>query len=262
MTLERKQNLRNLLDLGKPEWPQVEWPEYSQYGIGSADVDDLIQLAVDPLLHGAPQESNAVWVPLHAWRALGQIGDSRAIDPLIHLLDTLYDDEYASMEIPAALGMIGEHAIGPLVDFLEDASRSEFVRMLAADALGQLAGHHPSAKNQVIARLTEYLDDPDPSATGLNGNVVIVLLDLEARSSIDTLRRLYRSGNVDLFACGDIEDVEIELGLRTQRITPRPDLTQLYDFPQPTLRKPDKKVGRNDPCPCGSGKKYKKCCLP
>ena len=23
----------------------------------------------------------------------------------------------------------------------------------------------------------------------------------------------------------------------------------------------DKKIGRNDPCPCGSGKKYKKCCL-
>ena len=22
----------------------------------------------------------------------------------------------------------------------------------------------------------------------------------------------------------------------------------------------DKVVGRNDPCPCGSGKKYKKCC--
>lgn len=26
------------------------------------------------------------------------------------------------------------------------------------------------------------------------------------------------------------------------------------------VQKPDKKVGRNDPCPCGSGKKYKKCC--
>lgn len=22
-----------------------------------------------------------------------------------------------------------------------------------------------------------------------------------------------------------------------------------------------KKIGRNDPCPCGSGKKYKKCCI-
>ena len=24
---------------------------------------------------------------------------------------------------------------------------------------------------------------------------------------------------------------------------------------------PYRDVGRNDPCPCGSGKKYKKCCL-
>jgi preprotein translocase subunit SecA len=28
----------------------------------------------------------------------------------------------------------------------------------------------------------------------------------------------------------------------------------------PTHRQTDK-IGRNDPCPCGSGKKYKKCCL-
>jgi len=28
---------------------------------------------------------------------------------------------------------------------------------------------------------------------------------------------------------------------------------------RPVRRGP--KVGRNDPCPCGSGKKYKKCCL-
>ena len=27
-----------------------------------------------------------------------------------------------------------------------------------------------------------------------------------------------------------------------------------------TIRNPGPKVGRNDPCPCGSGKKYKKCC--
>ena len=33
---------------------------------------------------------------------------------------------------------------------------------------------------------------------------------------------------------------------------------------EPSKRKPvkraEKKVGRNAPCPCGSGKKYKKCC--
>jgi uncharacterized protein len=26
------------------------------------------------------------------------------------------------------------------------------------------------------------------------------------------------------------------------------------------IRRDAPKVGRNDPCPCGSGKKYKKCC--
>jgi len=30
--------------------------------------------------------------------------------------------------------------------------------------------------------------------------------------------------------------------------------------PQPYRAPP--KVGRNDPCPCGSGRKYKKCCAP
>lgn len=29
---------------------------------------------------------------------------------------------------------------------------------------------------------------------------------------------------------------------------------------QPVTKR-DKKVGRNDLCPCGSGKKYKKCCI-
>jgi hypothetical protein len=31
-----------------------------------------------------------------------------------------------------------------------------------------------------------------------------------------------------------------------------------YEPPRPFVREP--KIGRNDPCPCGSGKKYKKCC--
>jgi len=28
----------------------------------------------------------------------------------------------------------------------------------------------------------------------------------------------------------------------------------------PTVRRDAPKVGRNDPCPCGSGKKHKNCC--
>ncbi len=36
------------------------------------------------------------------------------------------------------------------------------------------------------------------------------------------------------------------------------DLEALLNTPKPM--KAEKRIGRNDPCPCGSGKKYKKCC--
>jgi preprotein translocase subunit SecA len=34
-----------------------------------------------------------------------------------------------------------------------------------------------------------------------------------------------------------------------------------HHAPVTTLRRGGPKVGRNDPCPCGSGKKHKKCCI-
>jgi uncharacterized protein YecA (UPF0149 family) len=34
-----------------------------------------------------------------------------------------------------------------------------------------------------------------------------------------------------------------------------------HHAPVETFVRGGAKVGRNDPCPCGSGKKYKKCCL-
>jgi SEC-C motif-containing protein len=36
--------------------------------------------------------------------------------------------------------------------------------------------------------------------------------------------------------------------------------TGYVDEPGKTFRREAPKVGRNDPCPCGSGRKYKKCC--
>ena len=33
-----------------------------------------------------------------------------------------------------------------------------------------------------------------------------------------------------------------------------------YSAPEPQLKKAEPKTGRNEPCPCGGGKKYKKCC--
>ena len=53
-----------------------------------------------------------------------------------------------------------------------------------------------------------------------------------------------------------IHDSADGMGMRGMRQPDEPS-------PGAAKRKPvkvGKKVGRNDPCPCGSGKKFKKCC--
>jgi preprotein translocase subunit SecA len=39
------------------------------------------------------------------------------------------------------------------------------------------------------------------------------------------------------------------------------DASQQNEKGAEPIRNRGRKVGRNDPCPCGSGKKYKRCCM-
>ncbi len=47
------------------------------------------------------------------------------------------------------------------------------------------------------------------------------------------------------------------LGIEPDKPEDISDLEKLLNPPVPTTAQ---KIGRNDPCPCGSEKKYKKCC--
>ena len=58
-----------------------------------------------------------------------------------------------------------------------------------------------------------------------------------------------------------------EFGIDEARMMVRPLVAELYDYwrdsripPSQTVRRSTRKVGRNEPCPCGSGKKFKRCC--
>jgi hypothetical protein len=58
----------------------------------------------------------------------------------------------------------------------------------------------------------------------------------------------------------DDEDFDTDWSSTEDEGSPYPlARTEPSPLPQPTVR-PTPKVGRNDPCPCGSGKKFKKCC--
>jgi preprotein translocase subunit SecA len=79
------------------------------------------------------------------------------------------------------------------------------------------------------------------------------------RIQTDTLERLFRVQAVK----GEMPDpTAAPLAPQPQpRPTPRMTLNRGDQpvTPQAPAHRTEDKVGRNDPCPCGSGKKYKKC---
>jgi preprotein translocase subunit SecA len=56
-----------------------------------------------------------------------------------------------------------------------------------------------------------------------------------------------------------IDALEKEFQRKKQRELAVASMAGSGDASQPAQRRTGEKVGRNDPCPCGSGKKYKKC---
>jgi len=57
--------------------------------------------------------------------------------------------------------------------------------------------------------------------------------------------------------------VEAIVGVEPDKEEDLTDIARALGAPQPVLvaRPSVEKIGRNEPCPCGSGLKYKKCCL-
>jgi hypothetical protein len=252
--------------------------------LGPAAIPRLIEMATDEALHFAGEDSPAVWAPLHAVRLLGELQAAVAVEPLLPLLS--WDDDWLGEELPVALGRIGMPSMAPLRDMLFDPSGDVFVRGRAGTGLAKIAEYHPDRREEIVALLTAFLDDRETSAPDretLNGFVISDLVELNAKEALPAIQRAFEADRVDTMITG-LADVERDLS--------RPDDISLHEWwrqnplypmvpgftgelrPQPApvpqphiasqlapaLPRAHRKVGRNDPCPCGSGKKYKRCC--
>ena len=57
----------------------------------------------------------------------------------------------------------------------------------------------------------------------------------------------------------DLDAIEKKFERKKQRELTAARMAGAGGASEPTQRQTGQKVGRNDPCPCGSGKKFKKC---
>ena len=126
------------------------------------------------------------------------------------------------------MGMLGESAIIPLVACMNDPNHKEFGRVIAADGLAEIAKRQITCRERIIQCYRDYMRSPDLSAHALNGLLIGRMLDLDAKEAIDDIRLFFNKDCVDITCAGDLEEVEIELGFRSERSTPKPDFAQLY----------------------------------
>ncbi len=238
-TIQMNEKIKILFELGDAD-RSPDWPDYLHYGFEVSDVPALLALVQDSSLHQADQQSNDVWVPLHAWRILGQLKAAEAVQPLLALFDVLVEDDWAISELSMVMGMIGEPALEPLAVYFMETGHDEFARVMAVDGLAEIVKQYPDLRPQVMARFDQYMADPDRYAGALNGILIGCLMDLEAKDMIDNIRHLFALECVDISCAGDLEEVEIGLGLRTERSTPKPAYNSLpFTPPVQTPVKPD-----------------------
>jgi hypothetical protein len=285
----------------------------------TAFVDEAIPLLERIAVGQSSGEERSLAVLVHV---LGEIGDERALEPLMRVLALPLDDLHPMLgdSISETLGNVLTSIVGNRGSVLEEALANieidEYVRDAIFEAWTRLALTGKVSKDRAKAFLSDYpvrigLDVNDfgwfswvDSVTALGFAEMtdfarqhlwseakttsafdwpeVTFKDFERQLSdalanpdgwkteqkyqpfTDTIEELshwygyseeYREervrrerARIDAILYGDDSTFEEEGG-------------SIFDAPY-VASNPYRDVGRNDPCPCGSGKKFKKCCLP
>ena len=236
--------------------------------------------AVDPLIN-LLENPESPWSMVYATELLGKIRDEKAIDLLI---DLLYEEwEVLQSAAIDALIRIGTPCIKPLSEHLfnpeVDESGKEYKLLAICEVLENIRNEESF---QVLLKAAKEIEDENIRATAGAS-----LAEFEDVRAIEPLREIWNTcspearaeiieGLIELCEMYKVDIPELpELKKEQERIERsmseflnniETELTNINNAIDNLIEKLEKdmeskkKIGRNDPCPCGSGLKYKKCC--
>ena len=192
------------------------------------------------------------------------------------LLKILQTTEWMSIVHDRAISVLHEE----IPDLAFDAALEIFDRTEDEDLKGEMAGiiaNGGRGKPGVFERLIKFFRQ----SKGMQDLLAGYLADLGDRRALPELHAAFRKAR-DPMARAEFEEAITRLGgeldalerrvLERDQATPwlgpaavtTPPMAPAARTPLAPTAKPQPvrvtKVGRNQPCPCGSGKKYKKCC--
>lgn len=226
------------------------------------------------------------WGTIHACRLLGEFRSEAAIVPMIDILDRLDEDKDAYLYDAAMMALegAGPTALEPTLqkcarDRHDPERGSTWLWVLALLGVTDprirhaLIDHIQVDPREAVLLMGDYGDREllpivesfvegaarylnenklDPFAYGARYDDVVVSDYIDARESLIMLR-----DNIPVVHPQFDEKVEA-LDRQLLRYADFTVYEKMAELDEP--KEKAAKVGRNDPCPCGSGKKYKKCC--
>jgi len=183
-----------------------------------------------------------------------------------------------------------------LTALIENEQANEYVRSVAMEGMVSLVTTRQRTRDEVVAYFLQLFKKLERNPGAQWDGLAHVCADLWPQEAIDELGRAYEEGLVDTGSI-DWQDIEHAQALGQQGAMKRaryrdPLITDVAknmgwmqcfrkaerdyegegdaeeDLPESLssgyttvpVRRTQPKVGRNERCPCGSGKKFKKCC--
>lgn len=231
---------------------------------------------------------------LHAMFLLKELNAVESLDVIFSVLALdrdyleLWFGDHLTSDFWQIFYQLGFHQPEVLKSFLIKPGIDTFSKSAVSDALCQMILHHPEKRDEISAIYSEVFTlfseasiDDNLIDSEFLGLAISDAIDCRLYELLPIIKVLYEKGYVSLGICGSYTDVVKEF-----RLPPKPyhkrniyTIFELYDDilstwygynpdrydkphtdylpPQPVK---SEKIGRNDDCPCGSGKKYKKCC--
>jgi uncharacterized protein len=210
---------------------------------------------------------------LGAWR------EKRAFEPICRLLRADSDrlewelGDALTSTIPRIVTTLCDGDWRPLREVIEDDAADEFARSTLLDTLLALVEVGKASREEVtsyLAGLPARIDAP--SRHPLWVTWALLVADLRVTELYRSVEEAFALGHMD----SDILTLE-EFKASLKQAKPRSsdfaepfgadvveELLAGYDFDgdeeaSVPIVNPYRRVGRNDPCPCGSGKKFKRC---
>ncbi|MGB6219492.1 UPF0149 family protein [Haloferula sp.] len=194
---------------------------YTKHGFGPEDAEELIEQWMELELEEEEAEVSDAAL-MHAWSILAHLGGKDGCQFLIDELEVScsIDDEFFIIRFSDLMQAIGPSAVPLLMAVLKSGTNREGFLIEIASTLTDFA-RQDIERDAVLEAQVEMLRG-DPRHRGLKGSIIADLVELTKDRYLPEIRRAFEEKLVDVTINGDFEEVEIKLGLRSERAGPKP----------------------------------------